>query len=465
MSEPDRPLESLDANTALDEDFALASSVVAGVIEALNAGEDDQVRALVTDLHYSDTADLLEYLSADDRRRLIDVARPALEPEVLPELAESLQEEVMQALGFVDFSSAVAELESDDAVYVMSQLDPDQRLQVLERLPPEDRTLVEQGLSYPEDSIGRRMQRELVAVPAYWTVGEAIDYMRSAKNLPDDFYAIFVVSPHHRPIGTIRLSRLLRSQRTTALSDIIDTDVEPLPVQKDKEDAAYLFRQRDLLTAPVVDGSGRLVGRLTIDDIVDIIDEEAEEDILAMGGISETDLFSAIKDSIRARLSWLGVNLVTAVIASIVIGLFEPTLEAIVALAILMPIVASMGGNAGTQSMTTAVRGLAMRELDEANAKRVIGKEAVIGLVNGSVFAVATGAVTYIWFGRLDIGLVIAAAMVINMVAGNLAGIVIPLILNRFGIDPAAASGVLLTTVTDVIGFLAFLGLAAAFLL
>ena len=464
MSEPE-PLDTLDANTALDADYALASSVVAGVIEALNAGEDEQVRALITDLHYSDTADLLEYLSAEDRVRLIGVARPALEPEVLPELAESLQEEVMQALGFADFSSAVAELESDDAVYVMSQLDTEQQANILERLPAEDRALVEQGLSYPEDSIGRRMQRELVAVPAYWTVGEAIDYMRSARDLPDNFYAVFVVSPHHRPIGTIRLSRLLRSQRPTALSDIIESDVEPLPVHTDKEDAAYLFRQRDLLTAPVVDGSGRLVGRLTIDDIVDIIDEEAEEDILALGGISETDLFAAVIDTIRARLSWLGVNLVTAVLASIVIGFFEPTIESIVALAVLMPIVASMGGNAGTQSLTTAVRGLAMRELDEVNAKRVIGKEAVIGLVNGCVFAVATGAVSYVWFGRLDIGLVIAAAMVINMVAGTLAGIVIPLVLNRMDIDPAAASGVLLTTITDVIGFLAFLGLAAVFLL
>jgi magnesium transporter len=325
--------------------------------------------------------------------------------------------------------------------------------------------MIEQGLAFPDYSAGRIMQRELIAVPSYWTVGETVDYLRNNPHLPDDFYVLFVVDPRHRPQGVVRLAALLKVRRTVRLRDIMSTDLEVLTVTMDQEDVAYLFRQRDLLSAPVVDASGRLVGRITVDDVVDVIDEEAEDDMLRLAGLSETSLYSAVLDTAKSRFTWLVVNLGTAVVASLVIGLFSDTIEQVVALAVLMPIVASMGGNAGTQTLTAAVRGLAMKDLVPDNARRVLGKEVLVGAVNGVAFAIMAGIVTWLWFDSAAIALVIAAAMIINMICAGLFGIAIPLTLDRLKIDPAVASSVFLTTVTDVVGFFAFLGLAALFLL
>jgi magnesium transporter len=320
-------------------------------------------------------------------------------------------------------------------------------------------------LSYPEESAGRLMQRETVAVPSAWTVGETIDYMRESEDLPDDFYDLFIVNPKHLPIGAIPLSRVLRSRRPVRLTEIMDTDLHLLPIAMDQEDVAYQFRQYGLVSAPVVDEAGRLVGVITVDDVVHVIDEEAEDDLMKLGGVTETDLYSAALDTAKARFSWLVVNLLTAILASVVIGLFQDSIKKAVALAVLMPIVASMGGNAGTQTLTVAVRSLAMKDLTAANALRFVGKELLVGSFNGLTFAVLTGMVAWLWFDSPGLGLLMATAMIVNLLVASLSGTLIPLGLERLGVDPAIASSVFLTTVTDVVGFFAFLGLAALFLL
>jgi magnesium transporter len=309
------------------------------------------------------------------------------------------------------------------------------------------------------------MQREMVVVPEFWTVGDTLEYLRStADNLPEIFYEVFVVDLRHHPIGRVSSARLLRMKIDTPLRAIIDEDVEPIPATMDREEVAMTFRDRDWVSAMVVDDDGRLIGRITVDDIVDVIDEEAEDDMMRLGGVSDSDIFRAVWGTMRARFGWLFINLGTAMLAATVIGLFESTIERVVALAVLMPVVAGMGGNAGTQTLTVTVRALAMKELTPGNARRVIGKELVVGLANGLVFAVLAGGVAYLWFHTLMIGVVLACAMVVNLAVAALAGILIPLTLDRFDIDPAIASGVFLTTVTDVVGFFAFLGLASVFL-
>lgn len=448
-----------------EEIFGLDPDFVAEIDQALEEERDEIVRELVVPLHYADTADLIESLHGDHRSRLIDLLRPDFNPEILPELPDDIRDEIIERYGFADFAALIEELDSDDAVYILDRMDEAEQAHVLARLPLETRTIVEQGLNYPEYTAGRLMQRELAAVPDYWTVGEAIDYLRSNAVLPEDFYVLFVVDPRHRPVGIVRLNRLLRAKRPVRLRDIMSTELDIMKVDMDQEDVAFLFRRKDLLSAPVVDASGRLVGRITIDDIVDVIDEEAEDDILRLAGLSESSIYVSTWETIKSRFTWLFVNLGTAILASLVIGLFEASLEQIVALAVLMPIVASMGGNAGTQTLTIAVRGLAMKELTASNAMRVVGKELAVGAANGLAFAVLTGAIAWAWFDQPMIGAVIAMAMVINLVIAALSGIAIPLGLERLNIDPAVASAVFLTTVTDVVGFLAFLGLATIFLL
>jgi magnesium transporter len=309
------------------------------------------------------------------------------------------------------------------------------------------------------------MQREVVVVPASWTVGQTIDFMRSAQNLPDDFYDLFVVDPKHKCQGAVPISRVLRARRAATIAEVMETDVRPIPFTMDQEEVAYLFRQYGLVSTPVVDDSGRVIGMITVDDIVHVIDEEAEDDLMKLAGLGESDLYGRVFATAKSRATWLTVNLGTAVLASLVIGLFEATLSQAVALAVLMPIVASMGGNAGMQTLTVAVRALAMKDLSATNALRFIGKESLVGLSNGVLFAVLTGAVAWLWFGRADIGFIIGLAMIVNMLVAGLSGTLIPLALDKLKIDPAVASAVFLTTITDVVGFFAFLGLAALFIL
>ena len=471
MTDPAHTTEGQAATEPDEAVYELASGRLEhDVVEALAAGDGARVKDLIAPLHYADVADLLEHLSAEERHALIDVIRDDFDAEILSELDETVRDEIIERLGIADVAAAVAELESDDAVQIIEELEEAEQQKVLEAIPAGERTLIEEGLAYPEDSAGRLMQRELVTVPSFWNVGQTIDFMRQSADLEEDalpavFYDIFVVDPAHRPVGAVPLSRLLRTRRPVPVSEIMDAEMKLIPVETDQEDVAFLFRQRDLVSAPVVDDGGRLVGAITIDDVVDVIHEELEEDIMRMGGVREDDLYSAAVDTTRSRFSWLVVNLATAVLASIVIGLFEATIEQIVALAVLMPIVASMGGNAGTQTMTVVVRALAMKELTSTNTLRVIGKELLVGGFNGVLFAALTGGVAWIWFGSPALGVVIALAMIINMVVAGLAGTTIPLVLERAGIDPAVASGVVLTTITDVVGFFGFLGLAALILL
>jgi magnesium transporter len=451
-----------------DDAFGLDAAFVEEVAAGLRADNRDRVRELVADLHYADMADLLERLDNEDRKLLVETIREDFNADVLPELAEAVRDEVMEALGFEDFAAALSELDSDDAVYVASKLDPDERAQVIERMPQASRMQIEQGLAYGEDSAGRLMQREFVAVPNYWSVGETIDFMRAVRNLPEKFYVVFVVDPRNRPQGQVELSRLLRAKRPDRVKDLTDEDVATIQLDMDREDVAFLFKQRNLVSAPVIDKSGRLVGQITIDDIVDVIEEEAEEDILKLAGVSNADvssLYSAIISTAGSRFPWLALNLLTAFIASSVVGLYEDSIEKLAALAVLMPIVAGMGGNAGTQTLATAVRALATRELNSSNALRVTGRELFVGMINGLLFASIVGGIAYLWFDDMFLGLAIAGAMLINLTVAGFAGIMIPLTLNKFGADPASSAGVFLTTVTDIVGFFTFLGLATLIVL
>lgn len=462
---------SIPSDTDSDSStVGITPGVVSAIVDALEAGDERVVRELVAPLHFSDSADLVERLSADQRRALLDITKDILDPEFFAELDETVRDDVVDIVGLDAMAEVVAELDTDDAVEIVEELEDHEQQQVLDAIPEADRTLIQEGLAYGEDTAGRLMQREFMAVPQFWDVGETIDFMRNSAeqdgwSLPEVFYDIVVVDPRHTPVGTIPLSTLLQAKRPVAVTAIMHEKMKLVPVGMDQEEVAFLFRQRDLVSAPVVNPEGRLVGMITIDDVVDVIDEEAEDDIMRMGGLKEDDLYSATLDTTKARFSWLFINLLTAILASTVIGFFQATIEQVVALAVLMPIVASMGGNAGTQTLTVAVRALATKELTATNARRQIGKEVLVGVINGVLFAVLMGGVAWAWFESPELGMVIALAMVANMIIAGLAGATIPLALQRAGVDPAIASSVFLTTITDVVGFLVFLGLGAALLM
>ncbi|CAO3414401.1 magnesium transporter [Azospirillum doebereinerae] len=469
-ADPQKPNAPLPAPTSRDEAederrYGVEPEFVDEIVTLLHARERDAVRALLDELHAADIADLIEQVDPAERDDLIEILRPGFDGEVLSYLNPDLREAVVERFEPQELAAAVAELDTDDAVDLIEDFDEETRAQILANLPAEDRALVQENLTYDENTAGRMMQRDLVAVPEFWTVGKTIDYVRAATDdLPEDFYDIFVVDPLHKVVGAVPLSRLLRQRRTTRIADLVTDEVDTIPATMDQEEVANLFRQYALVSAPVVDAAGRLIGVITVDDVVHIIDEEADEDLRKFSGSGDTGVFSGVAAITRARVGWLTVNLGTAFLASAVISLFEGTIEQIVALAVLMPIVASMGGNAGTQTLTVVVRALATRELSSANAMRVVGKELLVGLTNGAIFAVMVGVIALVWFGPM-IGVVIACAMIINMVVAGLSGALIPLGLHRVGVDPAVASVVFLTTVTDVVGFFAFLGLASAILL
>jgi magnesium transporter len=452
-------------DAAVEEDYGLDPALVYAFEEALAASDVAKVEAIALPLHPADLADVIEHLAEDQRYLLLDILVGKMDPEVLSYLDPGVRTDVIEHIGPRNLAQALSELDSDDAVEIFEDLDEEDQHRILSTLPRAYRQLLQESLTYPEESAGRLMQREVVTVPSAWTVGETIDHMRAAEELPDDFYDIFIVNPKHKPIGSVPLSRVLRTRRPVGLTEIMETGLKLIPLTMDQEEVAYAFRQYGLTSAPVIDEAGRIVGVITIDDVVHVIDEEAEEDIMKLGGVSETDLYSAALDTTKARFPWLFVNLLTAILASLVIGLFEGTIERLVALAVLMPIVASMGGNAGTQTLTVAVRAIAMKDLTAANAMRFFWKEIIVGLSNGILFAVMTGFVAWLWFHDLRLGIVIAVAMVANMLVAGLTGTLVPLGLDRLKVDPAIASSVFLTTVTDVVGFFAFLGLAALFLL
>lgn len=450
---------------ARDAEGMIRSDLVRSIKDALTVGARDHVRALAGDLHEADLADLVELLPADSRVGLVRALGDTFKPGTLSELDEQVRDQLVEALPNAQIAEALKELESDDAAYVLEHMGEEDRAEILAQIPQSDRVAVERALDYPGDTAGRLMQADLISVPAFWSVGQAIDFMRENENLPDTFSEIFVTTPAFHLLGTVPLDRLLRTRRPVPMADIMVKDPHTILATEDQEDVARAFQRYDLMSAPVVDADQRIVGVITVDDVVEVIQDEAEEDIKLLAGLGDESLADSVLATTRNRFTWLLINLVTAVLASIVIKLFDASIEQMVALAVLMPIVASMGGNAGTQTMTIAVRALAMRELGPVNARRVILREASVGLLNGLLFAAIMSAVAIAWFGIGSLGLVIAAAMIFNLLAAALAGILIPLGLDRLGYDPAVASVVFVTTVTDVVGFFAFLGLATLWLL
>ena len=444
-----------------DEDGSVRPEYLSLVGDAIERQDVGFLRQSVARLHESELGDLIESLQADERHVFVSLLGDAFDFAALTEVDEAIRLEIVEQMPNSQVAAAIGELDSDDAVYILEDLDQEDRDEILAQLPFTERVRLRRSLDYPESSAGRRMQTEFVAVPPFWTVGQTIDYLREENDLPESFSQIFVIDPTFKLMGAVDLDRLLRSKRLGKIEEIMRETNHPVPAEMDQEEAAQLFEQYDLLSAAVVDENGRLVGVLTIDDVVDVIQEEAEEDLMRLGGVGDEELSDTVVSTSRSRVPWLLVNLATAILAASVIALFDGVIEKVVALAVLMPIVAGMGGNAASQTMTVTVRALATKDLDIYNAMRVISREAGVGILNGVIFGVLIGIVAGLWFHDPTIGMIISAAMLINMLAAALGGILIPLLLDRVGIDPAVASAVFVTTVTDVTGFFSFLGLAS----
>lgn len=453
-----------DAGRELDirnEDGDIRPEALAAIRAAIKAEDPKALIALAGDLYEADLGDVIEALDPEERPRLVALMGADFDYAALTEVEDTVREELLEEIPNEQIAEGVRDLDSDDAVYILEDLEPEDKEEVLAKLPAIERVALERSLDYPEDSAGRLMQTDFIAAPPFWTVGQMIDHLRDSKDLPDEFYEIFVIDPAGRITGHVSLNRLLRTKRPQKLEKIMDEADHVVLATDDQADVADLFKRYNLVSIPVVDEGQRLVGVLTFDDIVDVIDEEADAEIRALGGVkSDEELSDSVFETAKARFAWLFVNLLTAILASMVIDVFKGSLEKMVALAVLMPIVASQGGNAGTQAMTIAVRALATRAITGANAKRVITREAMVGLMNGIAFALVMGCIAAFWFSNIQLGLVMGIAIIVNLFAAGLAGVLIPLTLEKVGVDPAVASGPFVTTVTDIVGFFAFLGVA-----
>lgn len=444
-----------------DDDGAIRKRYFGRVVKAIETADVETLWRLVGGLHESDLGAVVEALAPDLRPRLVELLGIHFDFTALTEVDDAVREEILEELEPRTVAQGVRELESDDAVAILADLTKEDQAEILEQLPPPERVALAKSLDYPEDSAGRRMQVEFIAVPPTWDVGRAIDHMRETADLPEHFYELYVIDENRRFLGAVPLDRLLRSKRVVPISDLMDAERRRVHATEDQEEVARLFQRYDLVAAPVVDAEDRLVGVITFDDVADVIEEEAEEDIKALGGVTRDE---ALSDSVwkiaRGRFNWLLINLGTAFLASSVLGLFEGQLQKMVALAVLAPIVASQGGNATTQTMTVAVRALATQALVDTNARRVIMRELLVGLLNGIAFAIITGIAAYVWFKVPGLGFVIGLAMICNLVAAAAGGVLIPLVLHRLRVDPAVASSPFVTTVTDVVGFFSFLSIA-----
>jgi magnesium transporter len=444
-----------------DDDGSIRKRYFGRVVKAIEAADVETLRRLVGGLHESDLGAVVEALEAEMRPRLVELLGIHFDFTALTEVDDKVREEILEELEPRTVAEGVREIESDDAVAILEDLPTEERAEILDQLPQTERVALARSFDYPEDSAGRRMQTEFIAVPPAWHVGQAIDYMRETAELPEHFYELYVTDEASRFLGAVPLDRLLRSKRPVPITELMEVERRRVHADEDQEEVARLFQRYDLVAAPVVDGDDRLVGVITFDDVADVIEEEAEEDIKALGGVTrDEELSDSVWTIARGRFNWLLVNLATAFLASSVLGLFEGQLQKMVALAVLAPIVASQGGNATTQTMTVAVRALATQDLSDANARRVILRELLVGLLNGVAFAVITGIAAYVWFRVPALGVVIGLAMICNLVAAGLGGILIPLALNRLRVDPAVASSPFVTTVTDVVGFFSFLSIA-----
>ena len=457
---------------AEDQEHELASEVsdrpstdqIRAISDALDRNDPAAAAALVEDFKAPDFAEVIELLEPEQRVALIQALGPAVDFEFLSELDENVRDQLSEALPNDILAQAVTQLDTDDAAYVLENLEESDQQEILAQLPSGEREAIERNLEYPEETAGRLMQSDFVAVPPFWTVGKVIDHMHDSDDLPEHFSEIFVVDPTYRVLGSVDLSRLLRSKRNLPIKDIMEPDRHVVLATEGQDEIARQFRRYDLMSAPVVDANNRLVGVVTVDDVVEVIQEEAEEDIKALAGVGDESVSDTVIDTVRSRVPWLIVNLGTAFLSAAVIERFDATIQQMVQLAVLMPIVASMGGNAGMQTMTVTVRALATNKLGPVNAPRVITREACVGVINGLVLSTILSLAVFLWFGSGKLGAIIAIAMILNAIAAALAGILIPLTLNALKLDPAPASGVFVTTVTDVTGFFAFLGLASIYL-
>ena len=463
MSESDHAAvgPSTDSH-AIDDEDRLSSKFVDRVLDAVEAGDDETARRLVEPLHPADVADLIELARADEREGLVKALAGIVSPDVLAELNDFVREDLLDEMEPQQVADIAGQLDTDDAVALIEDLDDEDQIAVLMAMEPDDRAAVEEALSYPEESAGRLMQREVCAVPEHWKVGQVIDYLRATKELPDDFWEVFVVSPAHHPVGTCKLSTILRTPRSRPVADVMKREQNLIPVDMDQEDVANRFQKYALVSAAVVDSAGRLVGMITVDDVVHIISEEAGEDALLLSGVDEGDINEPIIDTYKSRVRWLVANLMTALVAAFIIRSFEESIERLAILAALMPIVAGVGGNAGTQTLAVTVRAIATNQLTSSNHWRAVWREIRVAVMNGLTIAILIGLGVTLVLGSSELGLVIAAAMLTNIVIAGLAGVLVPLTLERFEADPAVASSVFVTMVTDSMGFLVFLGLATA---
>jgi len=446
-----------------DEDDRLKPEFVRAVIARADAGDEEGARALIERLHPADIADLFELADRDERRRLAAVLAGALDGEVLAEMNDWVRDELLDALEPSEVAELAGQLDTDDAVAIIEDMEEEDQQAVLEKLDPDDRAAIEEALSYPEESAGRIMRRDFVAVPEHWHVGQLIDFLRHHDELTTDFWEIYVIDPLGKPVGTILLSWVLRAPRTICITDLMQREQTLIPVDMDQEEVALRFQKYALITAAVVDADGRLVGMITVDDIVHIIQEEASEDALLLSGVGEGDINEPVFDSYKARVRWLIANLGTALVASTIISLFEDAISQLVILAALMPIVAGVGGNAGTQTLAVTVRALATNQLTQSNRWRSVWREIRVAVLNGFTVAAVIGVGVALVFGNPMMGVVIACAMLVNIIIAGCAGVLVPLTLERLGADPAVASSVFVTMITDSMGFFVFLGLAVAF--
>ena len=415
------------------------------------------------ELHPADSADIIENLPPENRSKLIEIEGFSLHPEIFIELNESIQSEVFILLSIESIANILKSLESDNALKIIENLDEEKKNKVLEKLPPKDRFLLQEGLSFPEDSAARIMQREFTAIPSNWSVGQTIDYLRENKDLPEEFLEIFIVDNNFKPIGTVPSSKVLRTARETKMNTIMNETQFLIPVNMDKEEVGHIFENYNMVSGAVVDKENKLVGMITGDDVFTVLKEEAEEDVLRLAGVGDEEITDSIFQKTKRRFNWLLLNLFTALLATWVISKFGASIEQMVALALLMPIVASMGGNAGMQTLAVTIRALATKELSSGNLGKIVTKEFVIGILNGIIFAIITGVIVQLWFKEYNLSLLIAVSMILNMIVAGLFGILVPVSLKKFNIDPAIASSVFVTTITDVIGFLSFLGIGAYF--
>ena len=431
----------------------------------IESGNVEFINQTLKDLHEADVANLIENLNPDTRNKLIEIESFNIDPEIFIELNESIQSEVLQLLSIDSLIKIIKRLESDNAIKILENLSKEVKEKVLEKLPPKDKFLLQEGLSYPEDSAARIMQREFTAVPSNWTVGQTIDYLRENKDLPEEFLEIFIVDNDFKPIGTVPSSRVLRTSRDLKMNSIMREMPVLISVNMDKEEVGLTFENYNLVSAGVVNKENKLVGMITADDVVTVVQEEAEEDALRLAGVGDEEITDSVMLKTKRRFNWLLLNLFTALLATWVISFFGASIEQMVALAFLMPIVASMGGNAGMQTLAVTIRAIATKELSKSNFNRVVGKEFLIGILNGIIFAIITAIIVQLWFKELNLSLLIGISMILNMIVAGLFGILVPVSLKKLNIDPALASSVFVTTITDVIGFLSFLGLGSFYFL